>query len=154
MGERSIYEAAGGLPALTALAHAWHERCLADDVLAHAFSHGYHPDHSARLAAYWAEALGGPPTYSTSMAGETEVMRMHSGNGEHAEMDRRAVAAFADAVEACTAAGDLPSDPRVGEALVAYFTWGVSYFAQYHRSADDVPDGLELPHWGWRGLLQ
>jgi hemoglobin len=33
---------------------------MADDVVGHAFSHGFHPQHVERLAAYWAEALGGP----------------------------------------------------------------------------------------------
>ncbi len=34
--ERSIYEARGGGEALLRLAEAWHERCLADPILAHA----------------------------------------------------------------------------------------------------------------------
>jgi len=33
---------------------------MADEVVSHAFSHGFHPNHSERLAAYWAEALLGP----------------------------------------------------------------------------------------------
>ena len=41
---------------------AWHARVVADEVVSHAFSHGYHPDHTERLAAYWGEALGGPTT--------------------------------------------------------------------------------------------
>jgi len=65
-----------------------------DDIAGHAFAHGYHPDHTARLAAYWAEALGGPAAYSGALGDETAVVRMHSGNGDHAEMDRRAIACF------------------------------------------------------------
>ena len=61
---QTVYEAAGGLDALLRLAHAWHARVLEDEVVSHAFSHGYHPQHTERLAAYWAEALGGPTTYS------------------------------------------------------------------------------------------
>ena len=56
----TIFEAAGGRQAFMNLARAWHARCLADPVVSHAFSHGYHPQHTERLAAYWAEALGGP----------------------------------------------------------------------------------------------
>jgi hemoglobin len=29
---------------------------MADEIVAHAFSHGFHPQHSERLAAYWGEA--------------------------------------------------------------------------------------------------
>ena len=72
------------------LARAWHARCLADPVVSHAFSHGYHPQHTERLAAYWAEALLGPTDYTESMGDESRVVRMHSGNGEHVEMDERA----------------------------------------------------------------
>ncbi|MGO4598591.1 group II truncated hemoglobin [Terrabacter sp. 2RAF25] len=145
----SIYETVGGMPALTALAHAWHERCLTDPVVSHAFSHGYHPDHTARLAAYWAEALGGPPTYTAGLGSESEVVRMHSGNGPHVEMDQRAVACFADAVDDAGLGGD----PAVRDTLVAYFTWATAYMSTYHDSAGDVPDGLSVPKWSWDGLV-
>ena len=38
--------------------------------------------HTERLAAYWVEALGGPPIYSQRYGDETSVVRIHSGNGE------------------------------------------------------------------------
>jgi hypothetical protein len=38
--DETVYDAAGGAEGLLALAQAWHERCLADPVVAHAFSHG------------------------------------------------------------------------------------------------------------------
>ena len=90
----SVYEAAGGTEGLVRLAHAWHERVLADEVVSHTFSQGYQPDHTERLAAYWAEALGGPAVYSATYGDETAVVRLHSGNGFHEEMDRRAIACF------------------------------------------------------------
>ena len=34
------------------LAIAWHRRVLADEVVSHAFSHRFHPEHVERLAAY------------------------------------------------------------------------------------------------------
>jgi hemoglobin len=48
---------------MLALAHSWHERCVADPEAEHPFSHaGLHPQHAERLAAYWDEMLGGPDT--------------------------------------------------------------------------------------------
>jgi hemoglobin len=58
----TLFEAAGGPDGLLRLAHAWHVRVLADEVVSHAFSYGFRDDHSERLAAYWGEALGGPAT--------------------------------------------------------------------------------------------
>ena len=70
------------------LAGAWRRRVMADDVVGHAFSHGCHPQHVERLAAYWAEALGGSSTYSDSCGNETTVVKMRSGNGEPEVMVR------------------------------------------------------------------
>ncbi|MDE9366328.1 hypothetical protein PZ938_12020 [Luteipulveratus sp. YIM 133132] len=39
----TIYERLGGADVVLALARAWHARCLADPVVSHAFSHGFHP---------------------------------------------------------------------------------------------------------------
>jgi len=91
---QSVFEAAGGSEGLRRLAHAWHERVMADEVVSHAFSHGFKPDHVERLAAYWAEALGGSTAYSDAYGDESSVVKIHSGNGEHEEMNQRAIACF------------------------------------------------------------
>ena len=143
-----MYEASGGTGGLLRLAHAWHARVMADDEVSHAFSHGYRPDHSERLAAYWAEALGGPPMYSQRYGDETSVVRIHSGNGRHEEMDRRAIACFDQALEDA----GLAADGRLRQVLHDYFAWSTTTtMARYHRSADDVPDGLTIPRWSWDG---
>jgi len=133
---RTVHEAAGGEAGLLRLALAWHANVMADEVVSHAFSHGFHPKHSERLAAYWAEALGGPRTYSAAYGAETSVVRMHSGNGPHEEMDRRAIACFDQAL----ADVGLADDDRVRQVLHDYFAWATTTtMSRYHRSADDVP---------------
>ncbi len=147
---QTVYEAAGGARGLLRLAGAWHARVMADEVVSHAFSHGYHPEHTERLAAYWAEALGGPPTYSTRYGDETSVVRMHSGNGLHEDMDHRAIACFDQAL----IDADLARDDALRRVLHDYFSWAtVNPMARYHHSADDVPDGLRIPRWSWEGLV-
>src|SRR5215510_9251457 len=116
---QTLYEAAGGADGLRRLVGAWHARVIADEVVGHAFSHGYHPDHTARLAAYWAEALGGLRTYSAQYGDETSVVRIHSGNGLHEEMDRRAIACCDQALDDV----GLARDERLGRALHDYFAW-------------------------------
>jgi hemoglobin len=145
----TVYEAVGGIGGLRRLAEAWHTRVLADEEVSHAFSHGYRPDHSERLAAYWAEVLGGPPLYSPRYGDETSVVRIHSGNGAHEEMDRRAIACFDQAL----ADTGLATDDNLRQVLHDYFAWATTTtMARYHRSADDVPDGLAIPRWSWDGL--
>jgi hemoglobin len=147
---QSIYEAAGGDESILALAQAWHARVLLDDEVSHAFSHGFHPEHTERLAAYWIEALGGPASYSGLIADETSVVRLHSGCGLHEEMDRRAIACF----DAALSDVGLDRDDRLRQALHDYFSWATTTsMARYHDSADDVPEGLDIPHWSWEGLV-
>jgi hemoglobin len=147
---QTVYEAAGGRDGMIRLAHAWHERVMADPVVSHAFSHGFHPEHTERLAAYWAEALGGPATYSTVYADETSVVRIHSGHGPHVDMDRRAIACFDQAL----ADTGLASDDALRQVLHDYFAWATTTtMARYPESADDVPGGLAMPRWSWDGLV-
>lgn len=147
---QTLYAAVGGTEGLIALAHAWHERVLADEVVSHAFSHGYRADHSERLAAYWAEALGGPAAYSDAYGDESSVVKLHSGNGPHEEMDRRAITCFDQAMEDI----GLASDDPLGKALHDYFAWATTTtMSRYHLSAADVPTGLPIPRWTWQGLV-
>lgn len=143
----TVFEAAGGAEGILRLAHAWHERVMADEVVSHAFSHGFRPDHTERLAAYWSEALGGPAAYSGIYGDESSVVRIHSGNGEHDEMNRRAVDCFDEALRDAGLAGD----DRLCGVLHDYFAWA-TWNTMYHHSTDDVADGLSIPRWSWDGL--
>src|SRR5215475_7352475 len=145
---QTVYEAAGGSEGLLRLAEAWHSRVMADEVVGHAFSHGFHPQHIERLAAYWAEALGGPTAYSGTYGDETSVVRIHSGNGLHEEMDRRAVACFDQALDDV---GLTTAEP-LRQVLHDYFAWATTTtMARYPESAGDVPDNQSIPRWSWDG---
>jgi len=146
---QSVFEAVGGEAGLLRLAEAWHARVMADEVVSHAFSHGFHPQHSMRLGAYWGEALGGPASYSETYGDETSVVRIHSGNGRHEEMDRRAIACFDQALQDV----GLTAGERLWQVLHDYFAWATTTtMSRYHASANDVPAGLRVPHWSWDGL--
>ncbi len=147
---RTIYEAAGGRQALVDLADAWHRRCMADPVVSHAFSHGFHPQHTEKLAAYWAEALGGPTDYTDSLGDQSQVVRFHSGHGEHRDMDDRAQVCFALAIDDA----GLPADVELRSTLKAYFRWATSLMNAYPGSADSVPAGLPMARWSWNGPLE
>jgi hemoglobin len=74
---------------------------------------------------------------------------MHSGNGPHEEMDRRAIACFDLAL---ADVGLAPNEP-LRQALHDYFAWATTtVMSRYPASADDVPDGLSIPRWSWDGL--
>jgi len=145
----TLYDAVGGAEGVHRLAEAWHAQVLLDEVVAHAFSHGFHPDHTERLAAYWAEAWGGPAEYTAHYGTESSVVRMHSGNGPHPEMDERAIVCFDAAMDDVGL-----TDVRLRQALHDYFAWTTkNTMARYEHAKADVPDDLRMPHWSWEGLL-
>jgi hemoglobin len=145
----SLFEFAGGEPALQAVAAAHHARCLADPELNHPFSHpGQHPQHVERLAAYWAEVLGGPPRYSRSCGNQSGVLQMHAGNGDLTDLANRFLDCF---VRAADDAG-LPADREFRAALRAYMRWSLNEMLRYGSKDARVPSELAMPRWSWDGL--
>ncbi len=143
----SMFEYAGGAPAILALAQAHHARCLADPELNHPFSHpDQHPQHVERLAAYWGEVLGGPPVFSEQCSDQASMVRLHCGNGDMTDLGRRFVACFVAAADDAR----LPADPEFRAALREYMEWAVSDVLGYEGTK--VPETIAMPHWTWEGL--
>ena len=144
---RSLFEAAGGAPAMTALAAAHHARCLADDLLDHPFSHVEdHERHVVRLAAYWTEAFGGPAAYSGGLGSQAEVVAMHCVEGEDlTHMGERFLACFVAAVDDA----GLPADPAFRAAMTDYMRWAVR---QFTVPGVERPAGDGVPRWTSQGL--
>jgi len=145
----TLYAFAGGEAAFLALAAAHHARCLEDPELNHPFSHeDQHPQHVERLAAYWAEVLGGPPEYSRSCGDESGVLRMHAGNGDMSDLGERFVVCFDLALDDA----GLPEDPAFRAAMHAYMRWAVDVVLSYSDQDAVVAPGAAMPRWGWDGL--
>ena len=146
----SLFEFAGGEAAFLALAQAHHARCLADPELNHPFSHpDQHPQHMERLAAYWAEVLGGPPAYSDGCRGDqSALLDMHAHNGPMDDLGDRFVACFAAAMDDAR----LPEDNEFRAAMHAYMRWAVDDVLVYAPLDAVVPQGARIPRWGWDGL--
>lgn len=83
------------------------------------------------------------------MRDQTPVVQIHSGNGPHEEIDRRAIDCFGQAMHdaGLDAAGPLrqvlhdycAGPPRPKCPAIP-------------RSADEVPEGMSIRRWSWTGL--
>ena len=147
MTRSSLFEFAGGKPAFLALAAAHHERCLQDPELNHPFSHGVNPEHIERLAAYWAEAFGGPAVYSESNGGHSAMLAIHAGQGAGEDYGPRFVACFMQALDDA----HLPDDPDFRASLRSYIETAVRDVLSYAPADSHVPPGLPVPRWSWNG---
>jgi hemoglobin len=145
---RTLFEFAGGKAAFLALAAAHHARCLEDPELNHPFSHpDQHPQHVDRLAFYWAEVLGGPPSFSQLCGDQSGVLTMHAGNGDMGDLGERFLICFDQALDDA----QLPADPEFRGALRAYMRWAVDDVLSYSPKDAIVASGAPMPRWGWDG---
>jgi hemoglobin len=149
MNRPTLFEFAGGETALLRLARAHHERCLADPELNHPFSHpDQHPQHVERLAAYWAEVMGGPPTYSQSCGDEPNLLQLHVCNEELTELGERFFDCFVVALDDA----QLPADPAFRSSMRDYMRWAVDRVLLYTPGEISVPPNATIPRWSWGGL--
>ena len=132
----SLYDQVGGFDKILALCRRWHELCLADPAAAHPFEHELHPQHDERLAAYLAEALGGPKLYTAGYGDETYVQRLHACNGVHIELDEACLVAFDKALSDVGIMGETAS------GIFAYFRRATEAQRAYSSQDNPVPDDL------------
>lgn len=142
----SIYEFVGGAPAFLALASALNERCLADPVLNHPFSHEGHPEHLARLAGYLGEVFGGPATYS-ALGGHSAMLSIHASMGADDDLGARFVVCFDQAV----GDAEFPDDPALRRVLHDYMIWATREVHEYSPPGSTVPPERDMPRWSWDG---
>lgn len=136
----SLYDDAGGFDGLLALCRRWHELCLADPVAEHPFAHpSNHPAHNERLAAYLAEAFGGPALYTAGYGDESSMQRLHAGNGEHHELNQACLRLFDQAL------ADTGITGQTGERISRYFRDATEAMSVY-PDKESIPDGLPINH--------
>jgi hemoglobin len=134
----TLYADLGGFDAILGICVRWKELCLADPEAAHPFERALHPQHDERLAAYLAEATGGPALYTGGYGTESSMQRLHAGNGVHPDLDEACLRLFDRAV------AESGVRENTGVRLCAYFRAVTEAMRVYSRSEDDVPDGLPI----------
>ena len=132
----ALYDELGGFDRILSLTRAWHRLCLADPEAAHPFEHGMHSHHDERLAAYLAEAFGGPALYSAGYGDETYVQKVHAGHGEHIAMDEACLRAFDQAL------AEVGIPLEAARRASAYFRRATEDQRQWADCDVVVPDGL------------
>ena len=137
-GEPTLFEWAGGLPALTRMTRLLYEKHVpADDLLAPLFA-TMAPGYPQQEAAVLAEAFGGPPAPSPGPAGHAP----QAFPGTEAERARWVALATRAADEA-----GLPADPEFRAVLASYLEWS-SRAGALSNSAGSNSAGPS-PQWDW-----
>jgi hemoglobin len=141
----TIYEHAGGYPALHRFVDIFYSSVLADPVLQPLFGTG-RPEHVDHLTAFDAESFGGPDDF-TRRIGFSHLIEVHRGLKIAEEQRQRFVELY---LAAADAAG-LPDDARFREALRSHVEFGsrVAYQNSHAETDDQLNPLREVPRWRW-----
>lgn len=140
----SLFEWAGGLPALERLTERFYRNVAHDPVLAPVFAH-MDEHHPRFVAQFLAEVLGGPAAYSTERGGHPHMVRAHLGRHLDETQRRR----WFDLLLTTADEVGLPSDPEFRSALVGYLEWGSRLAVLNSRDGVIADDHAPMPRWGW-----
>ena len=140
----TLYEWAGGGPAVARMINAFYYRVELDDLLSVLFPGGVSADHRDHVAVWWSEVLGGPSDY-TAMGGYPRMLAHHLGLDISVEQRRRFVSLMSMAADDA----GLPDDPEFRAAIIGYLEWGTRLAMQNSKPGAEVVTEAPVPRWGW-----
>jgi truncated hemoglobin YjbI len=141
----TMFEWAGGLPALTRMTRLFYEKFVpADDLLAPLFAN-MSPDHPQRVAKWLGEVFGGPTCYSQEYGGYPRMLSQHLDKSLTEPMRARWVVLL---LQSAHEAG-LPNDAEFRSAFQAYVEWGSRLAVENSQPDVKPPQHMPMPHWDW-----
>ena len=146
--DETLYDHAGGQPALCRFIETFYAAVLADPVLQPLFGTG-RATHVDRLVAFDGESFGGPDTFTQDLGGFTTLIDAHRGLQITDEQRERFVELYLEAA----AAADLPDDEPFRAALRSHVEFGTRVAQQnsWARTDTELHPLREVPRWTWAG---
>jgi truncated hemoglobin YjbI/dihydrofolate reductase len=143
--EPTLFEWAGGFPALTRMTRIFYEKYVPDDPLLSPLFAEMAPDHPERVAAWLGETFGGPKAYTEGYGGYERMVSRHLGKALREQQRARWVQLL------CRAADDakLPADPEWRAAFVSYLEWGSRIALENSQPGAHPPPHMPVPRWWW-----
>jgi truncated hemoglobin YjbI/CDGSH-type Zn-finger protein len=143
--EPTIFEWAGGLPALTRMTRLFYEKHVPQDPLLAPLFANMSADHPERVAKWLGEVFCGPRDYSEQFGGYKRMVSQHLGKQLSEEQRARWVALM---LQSATEAG-LPNDAEFRSALSSYLEWGSRLAVENSQPGAKPPADMPMPHWDW-----
>jgi CDGSH-type Zn-finger protein/truncated hemoglobin YjbI len=141
----TIFEWAGGYPALLRMTRIFYERYVPEDPLLAPLFATMSPDHPERVATWLGEVFGGPASYSDRYGGYPRMVSQHIGKGLTEEKRAR----WVQLILASAQDAGLPADPEFRSAFSSYIEWGSRLALENSQPGAKPPENMPLPHWDW-----
>ncbi len=143
--EPTLFEWAGGFPALLRLTRRFYETHVPEHPLLATLFGRMSPDHPERVAAWLGQVLGGPPAYSDRYGGYERMISQHLNKGIGPEQRAAWVALLARSADDV----GLPGDAEFRAAFIAYLEWGSRIARENSRPGVKPPPKMPVPRWWW-----
>jgi CDGSH-type Zn-finger protein/truncated hemoglobin YjbI len=143
--EPTIFEWAGGLPALIRMTRMFYEKYVPQDPLLAPLFATMSADHPQRVAKWLGEVFCGPTRYSEEYGGYPRMLSQHLGKCLSEEQRVRWVALLLQAARDAA----LPNDPEFRSAFGAYIEWGSRLAVENSQTGAKPPERMPMPHWDW-----
>ena len=141
----TLYEWAGGRPAIARMINAFYDRVEQDDLLSPFFPGGVTEAHRDHVTTWWSEVFGGPAAYTEQLGGYERMLAHHRNLGITPEHRFR----FASLMSIAADDAELPADPEFRAALVGYLEWGTRIAMGNSQPGATPVEHAPVPHWGW-----
>jgi truncated hemoglobin YjbI len=143
--EPTLFEWAGGYPALLDMTRIFYSRHVPSDPLIGPLFATMSPDHPERVAAWLSEVFGGPKFYSERYGGYARMISQHVGKGIRPEQRARWAALMAQSADEA----GLPQDAEFRAAFIAYIEWGSRIAVENSQGDAHPPPNMPVPRWWW-----
>ena len=141
----TIFEWAGGLPALTRMTRLFYEKYVPNDPMLAPIFANMSADHPQRVAKWLGEVFGGPTCYSDEYGGYPRMISEHVGKCLTEEWRARWVSLL---MQSAKEAG-LPNDAEFRSAFESYIEWGSRLAVENSQTTARPPEHMPMPHWDW-----
>lgn len=143
--EPTVFEWAGGLPALTRMTRIFYEKYVPQEPLLAPLFANMAADHPQRVAKWLGEVFGGPKCYSEEYGGYTRMISQHLRKGITEEKRARWAALL---VQSAQDAG-LPNDAEFRSIFGSYIEWGSRLAVENSQPESRPPEHMPMPRWDW-----
>ena len=141
----TIYDWAGGRPALERWLDAFYDRVEGDDLLSPLFGGRVSEEHRRNVTTWWCEVMGGPASYTANQGGYEHMLAKHRGLGITPEQRLRFVTLLSRAADDA----GLPGDPEFRAAIMGYAEFGTRLALHNSEPGAQVAEHAPVPRWGW-----
>jgi len=141
----TMFEWAGGFPALLRLTRRFYEVHVPSDPLLSGLFSQMSPDHPQRVASWLGQVFGGPPAYSGRYGDYDRMISQHLDKALTPAQRARWVQLLAQSADEV----GLPADAEFRAAFTAYLEWGSRIALENSQPGVEPPPHMPVPRWWW-----